>query len=167
MHFTSLSPSGSGSQVLHKGTDSVGHVFCALPRPKQLRQPAAWQAHCPRWAMCLNLPSPHHLFPGCAAHHLRCAVCLLWGADLRLWLSWQMSTIQDHRKTWLAPGSLLTVWWRMLVSGAEIAPHLSVLAVTCLPLCLQRGEGPVCSPLALLWYSLNPCSVSGPGCALG
>ena len=101
MHFTSLSPSGSGSQVLHKGTDSVGHVFCALPRPKQLRQPAAWQAHCPRWAMCLNLPSPHHLFPGCAAHHLRCAVCLLWGADLRLWLSWQMSTFQDPRKTLL------------------------------------------------------------------
>ena len=40
--------------------------------------------------------------------HLRCALCLLWGADFS-----QMSTIQDPRKTWLATGSLLTVWWRM------------------------------------------------------
>ena len=34
---------------------------------------------------------------------LRCAVCLLWGADLRLQPSWQMSTIQDPR--WLATGT--------------------------------------------------------------
>ena len=32
--------SGSGSQVLHKGPDSVGLAFCALPRPKELTQPA-------------------------------------------------------------------------------------------------------------------------------
>ena len=42
------------------------------------------------------------------------------------------------------------------ISGAEIAPHLLALAVTCLPLCLQQGEGLVCSLLAFLWYSLNP-----------
>ena len=42
------------------------------------------------------------------------------------------------------------------ISGAEIAPSLLALAVACLPLCLQHGEGPVCSLLALLWYSLNP-----------
>ena len=35
------------------------------------------------------------------------AVCLLWGADLRLRPSWKMSTVQDPRKTWLATGSLL------------------------------------------------------------
>ena len=29
--------SGSGTQVLHKGADSVGLAFCALPRSKQLR----------------------------------------------------------------------------------------------------------------------------------
>ena len=40
-------------------TDSVGHVFCALPRSEQLRQPGAWQVHCPRWTVHLNhLPSP-------------------------------------------------------------------------------------------------------------
>ena len=56
---------------------------------------------------------------------------------------------------WLATGSLFTVWRRMLVSGAEIAPCLQALDVTCLPFCLQLGEVPVHSCLALLWYSLN------------
>ena len=32
VHFPGLSHSGSGSQVLHKGTDSGGPVFSALPR---------------------------------------------------------------------------------------------------------------------------------------
>ena len=31
VHFPGVSCSGSGSQVLHKGTDSVGPAFCALP----------------------------------------------------------------------------------------------------------------------------------------
>ena len=42
------------------------------------------------------------------------------------------------------------------VSGAEIAPHLLALAVTCLPFCLWWWDGPVCSQLALPWYSFNP-----------
>ena len=37
MHFPSLSLSGSGSQVLDKGPDLVGPVFCARPRSEQLR----------------------------------------------------------------------------------------------------------------------------------
>ena len=37
MHFPGLSCSGSGSWVLHKGTDLVGRVFCALPRSEYLR----------------------------------------------------------------------------------------------------------------------------------
>ena len=37
MHFPGLSRSGSGTQVLHKGADSVGPAFCALPRSKKLR----------------------------------------------------------------------------------------------------------------------------------
>ena len=37
VHFPGLSRSGSGSQVFHKGTDSVGPAFCTLPRPEQLR----------------------------------------------------------------------------------------------------------------------------------
>ena len=49
-------------------------------------------------------------------------------------------------------------------SGAEIAaaPCLLAPGVASLPLCLQGGEGPVCSRLALLWYWLSPlfCAVS-------
>ena len=37
VHFPGLSHSGSGSWVLHKGTESTGPAFCALPRSKQLR----------------------------------------------------------------------------------------------------------------------------------
>ena len=36
--FPGLSHSGSDSQVLHKGADSDGPAFCALPRSEQLRQ---------------------------------------------------------------------------------------------------------------------------------
>ena len=120
---------GSGSWVLHNATDSVGRVFCALPRSEQLRQPGVWQVHCPRWAVRLNhLPiSSRSLgFPGALQeHHLRCAVCLLWGADLRLRPSWQMSIVQDSRKTWLATGSLLTVWWRMQSLGPRLEQPLA------------------------------------------
>ena len=42
MHFSDLSHSGSGSQVLHKGADMVGLAFCVLPRSKQLKRPDAW-----------------------------------------------------------------------------------------------------------------------------
>ena len=62
-----LSRSGSGSWVLHKGADSVGSAFCALPRSEQLRRPGAWRVHCPRWAVRLitsRLPAPR--FPVCA-----------------------------------------------------------------------------------------------------
>ena len=37
MHLPVLSRSGSGTQEVLRGTDSVGPTFCALPRSKQLR----------------------------------------------------------------------------------------------------------------------------------
>ena len=37
MHLPGLSRSGSGTWVVLRGADSVGPVFCALPRSKQLR----------------------------------------------------------------------------------------------------------------------------------
>ena len=59
--------SRSGSRVLHKGTDLVGHAFCALPRSEQLRRPGAWRAHCPRWSYILiTSPVQADGFPGCA-----------------------------------------------------------------------------------------------------
>ena len=110
---------------------------------------------CGPWVL-ITSPSRQLGFLGAQREHcLRCAVRLLWGADLRPQPSWQMLTIQDPRKMWLATGGLLTVWQRMLVSGAKIAPCLQALAVACLPLCLQWGDGPIHSWLALLWCSLN------------
>ena len=130
IHFPGLSHSGSGSWVQSLGTDSVGRALCARPRSEQLRWPGAWWAQCPRWIAPVNhCPVPDTQFPGCAP-------CLLWGADLRLLLSWQISTVQDPRKTWLATGSLLTVRWRTPVSGAETVPCLLALVVARLPLCL-------------------------------
>ena len=153
LNWAGLSCSGSASQVLHRGTDSAGCAFCALPRPKQLRWPGAWRAHCPRWAVCLNhltVPAAH--FPRCAVR-ASSQVChaspeSMAGADLWLQPSWQMSTIQDPRKFWLATGNLLTVWCRMPVSGVKIAPCLLALAFACLSLFLQWREGLVCSLLA-------------------
>ena len=81
MHFPSLSHSGSVSRVFHKGAYLVGPVFCALPRSEQLRQQGAWRAHSPQvggGSYHLPGPSPSVSWERC----LRCAVCLLCGADL-------------------------------------------------------------------------------------
>ena len=68
VHIPGLSCSGSGSQVLHKGTDSVGSAFGALPRSEQLRRPGAWRAHSPQvGSASYHLPIPVAGFPGCAA----------------------------------------------------------------------------------------------------
>ena len=84
VHFPDLYCSGSGSRLLCKGTDSVGPVFCALARSGQLRRPGAWRAHTPQ-VRCILPPllSQPLGFPG-TKQHLRCALCLFWGADLRL-----------------------------------------------------------------------------------
>ena len=64
MRFPGLSRSGSGTQVLHKGADSVGPAVCALPRSEQLRWQGAW------WVRSLGLiaiPVPAARFSGCTA----------------------------------------------------------------------------------------------------
>ena len=141
VHFPGLSHLGSGSWVLHKGTDSVGPAFCALPRSKQLRWPGAWWAHCPMWSLHLNhLPSPSHfvsrVLHGSTASDVLCVSSgeLISGCD-------PTGRCQPSRKMWLATGSLLTVWWRMPVSVAKIAaaPCLLALGVALLPLSLQQG----------------------------
>ena len=76
MHFSGLRSSGSGSQVLHKGTDSVGHAFCAIPRSEELRRPGAWRAHYLRCVVHLiTSPVSAAWFPGCAV----CCVSPLGG----------------------------------------------------------------------------------------
>ena len=158
MHFLGLSCSGSGSRVLHKGTDSVGHTFCAIPRSKQFRWPRAWQAHCPRWAVHLiTYPVLAAQFPGCAVRAPTQVCCV---SPLR---SWSLAATlladvncpgsqEDLVRNWKPAHSLVGD----VVSGAKIASCLLALAVAHLPLCLQLGNGQVHSWLALLWYLLNP-----------
>ena len=62
---------------------------------------------------CALSPPPSQLLGFLGAQrelHLKCAVCFFWGADFCLRPFWWMSAIQDPRNTWLATGSLLTVW---------------------------------------------------------
>ena len=140
-------PRSSGDQVLGELTAPGGLCVLVTSQPQPLGFLGALQECC-----------------------LRCALGLLWGADLWLRPSWQMSAVQDPRKTWLATGSLLTVRWRMLSLG----PRLALFFWLCLlPACRGQycplaggwaGPHPVSSPLVL---SLNLYSVSGPDCALG
>ena len=58
VHCPGLSRSGSGSWVLHKGADSVGPEFCALPRSEQLRRPGACRAHTACVGASYHLPCP-------------------------------------------------------------------------------------------------------------
>ena len=59
VYFPGLSYSGSGSRVLHKGTELVGCVFCAFPRSEQLRWPGAWWVHSPQVGIVsYHLPNP-------------------------------------------------------------------------------------------------------------
>ena len=59
VHSPGLSHSCSGSQVLPKGADLVGPVFCALPRSEQLRRPGTWRAHSPEVVhSSYHLPGP-------------------------------------------------------------------------------------------------------------
>ena len=63
VHFPGLSRSGSGSQVLHNGTDSAGPAFCALPGSEQLGE-----CTLSRWAARLiTSPVPAARISGCAA----------------------------------------------------------------------------------------------------
>ena len=56
LYFPGLTCSGSGSQVLHKGADSVGSAFFALSRSEQLRRPGAWRGHTPQVPCVLSPP---------------------------------------------------------------------------------------------------------------
>ena len=100
MHFPSLSCSDSGSQLFHKGTDSVGPAFCGLPRSRSSGDQVLGESTVPG-VWCILSPPCSQLLGFLGAQQeccLRCAMCHLWGADLRLRPSWQMSTVQDPRK---------------------------------------------------------------------
>ena len=74
VQFLGLSHSGSGSQVLHRGADLVGPAFCPLPGPSSSSDQMLGEHTLP------GVGASYHL-PGLSVH-LRCPMCLLWGADL-------------------------------------------------------------------------------------
>ena len=72
-------------------------------------------------------------------------MCLFWGANLWLRPSWQMSTIQNTKKSWLAENSACS-----LVDDASMGPQLAILALAALTCLSPVVDGPVHSRLALL-----------------
>ena len=164
MHFRGLSC--SGSQELHKGTDSFGHPFCALPRSEQLRQPGAWRGHCPRWAVRLTTsPVPAARFPWYAMG-VPSQLCissgeLTSGCNLLAGVNRPGSQV-DVVSSWGAAHSLV----EDAVSGAETgaAPCLPALVLACLPLPWQGVGGGLYAAGSLSFdILLVLCSVSGPG----
>ena len=158
MHFPSLSCAGSGSQVLRKGTESVRHVFCALPRSKQLRWPGAWWAYCPRWAVCLNhLPGLAPRFPRCTGKALSqvCPVPPVGGWSLAATLLADVNRPGSQEDV-VSNGEPAHSLVEDAISGAKIAPCLLAQAAAHLPPCLQWGDGLIRSQLALLQYPLSP-----------
>ena len=81
MHFPGLSRSGSGSQVLHNGTDSVGPAFCAVPQVRAAQATRCLMSTLSSGAARL-LPSPSQTqFPGAPS-----PVCLVSVLGADLWL---------------------------------------------------------------------------------
>ena len=70
-------------------------------------------------------------------------MCLLWGANPWLRPSWQLSTVRDPRKYWLATGSLRAVWWRMPFLGPRFP---LIFQLWLLPACLSAPGGGWASP---------------------
>ena len=151
VHFPGLSHSSSGSWVLHKGIDLVGPSFCALPRSEQLRWPSAWRAQSPPVGGCVLSPPPSQplRFSGCIMGvPFQVAICLFWGADLWLRPSWQMLTLQNPKKSWLAMKPACS-----LVEDASLGPRLPPFWfwLPWLPVSGRgEGDGLVRSCLALL-----------------
>ena len=97
MHFPRLSRSGSGSQVLHKGTDSVGPMPCALPELPSSSGDQMLGECTISGDLCVLISSPvlAPRLPRCAVR-ARSRVCHVspLGADLRLGPFWWVSTVQ-------------------------------------------------------------------------
>ena len=152
MHFPSLSHSGHVLKYTTKAQTQLGLHFVPFLGLSSSGNQVLEEHTLLRCSASYHLPCPSHSVS--PVHHLRCSMCLFWGAALWLQPSQWMSSIQDPRKTWLATGSLLTLWWRM--PSLELSLPLSGSGC-CLPASLPlKGNGPVGCWLALLWYLLSP-----------
>ena len=139
----------------------MGCGFCALPRSKLLRQPGAWQAHCPRWALHLvHLPDPGGSVSWvCHEGTVPDVPCvssgeLISGCDTPGRCDPSRIPSQEDVIINSQPAHSLV---EDAVSGAEFAgaPCLPSLTVVHLPLCLWGRRALNGSWLALPWYSLG------------
>ena len=142
MHFPGLHRSGSGTRVLHKGTDSVGPEVCTLPRSEQLRHPGVWRAGSLR---LIASPVPAAQFSGC-----------ITGAPS------QRDVDRPESQEVLVSNQAYMQCGRRCLSGAVIALFwLGLPSPACLWLPVTGGgwsaAGYLCSAL---------CSVCGPGSVL-
>ena len=141
-HFSGLSRSGSGSPVLHKGTD-FGPAFRALPRSEQPRRPGAWRTHSSSRAERLFTsrasPSVSWVCRGSAISVAPC-VCPLgsWSPAATLLVDVNCPGSQEALVRHWGPAHSLV---EDAVSGVEIAPRLPALAVPRLPLPPARARG--------------------------
>ena len=130
-----LSRSGSGTQVLHKGADSVGPAFCALPRSKQVRWPGSWRV----WSLQLIAsPVPATRFSGCTtgAPSQVCRVSLLGSWSLAVTLLADVNH-PESQEVFVSNEACLQ-FGRWCLSGAAIACFRLWLPS---PACLWWGMG--------------------------
>ena len=177
---------------LQAALQGAGPELHALPRPKSLRFRVSGTPQRRRfgWACVLCLPCPSSsgdqelnertLFrcsvtsplpvPACFQARwslVGCALCLFWGADLRLRPSRRMSTIQNLRKSLVRNWKPVCSLVGCALSGAQFAPFYLWLALAS-PLPPAFGGGwaslqPASSSLVLL----SPLFCEWAGCALG
>ena len=155
VHFPGLSRSGSGSQVLHKGADSVGPEFCAFPVVRAAQGTRSLTSAPSSGAgRLLSSPSPPQIPGAPRPVHL---VSLLGSRSLAATLLVVVNHPESQEvRNWKPVCSLVGD----ALPGAEFASFWLCLApASPLPL---AGDGPVCSQLVLLWYCSVLCSVNGP-----
>ena len=157
VNFPGLSCSGPGSRVLHKTQTRLGLCFVPFPHPRSSDNQVLGEHTLPDglYVLITSLVTAAW-FPGCTAGapSQMCCVSPLGGWSLAVTLLADVNhpgSQEDLVSNWEPAHNLV----EDAVSGAEIAPCFPALAGARLPLCLWRGDGPVHSQLALLWYLLN------------
>ena len=154
MHFPGLSCLGSGSRVLHKGTDLVGPAFCALSLVRETQ--------------AIGCLVSSHSQAGGASDRLPCPSCsVFWVYNRRAFSGVPCVSSGELISGCDCPGNVnrpqsqeLLVsngtclqFGRRCLFGSAIVLFWLWLPPTCLSLVEDEQ---VCSLLALLWYSLSP-----------
>ena len=116
MHFPGLSRSGSGTRVLHKGTDLVGPVFVPFPGLSSSGDQVFVEQSCCNLSPAPSLPLG---FLGVQQAHL---------------LRW-MLTIQNPKKSWITTKPACS-----LVDDAYLGPRLPPSGSGCPHLTVSGGE---------------------------